>query len=82
MHYKKHSDYISCIAHHSREQCAVVASGDGTLSVHDLRQRKARYVPGGGVRCAVEASGDATLSVHDLRHRKVRCMGGGFFGGG
>ena len=42
MHYKKHSDYISCIAHHSWDQCAIAGSGDGTLSVHDLRQRKVR----------------------------------------
>ena len=37
MSYKKHTDYISDAALHTRERALVVTSGDGTLSVHDLR---------------------------------------------
>ncbi|KAF5843918.1 WD40-repeat-containing domain protein, partial [Dunaliella salina] len=37
MSYKKHTDYISDAALHERERALVVTSGDGTLSVHDLR---------------------------------------------
>ena len=37
MHYKKHSDFISGFALHAKDQCLVASSGDGTLSVHDLR---------------------------------------------
>lgn len=35
----KHNDYISGFCHHARERCLLAVSGDGTLSVHDLRQR-------------------------------------------
>ncbi|MEW5298258.1 MAG: hypothetical protein WDW36_001403 [Sanguina aurantia] len=38
----KHNDYISGFCHHARERCLLAVSGDGTLSVHDLRQRKMR----------------------------------------
>jgi hypothetical protein len=43
MGYKKHSDYISDAVLHARDMALVVTSGDGTLSVHDIRTCKFRY---------------------------------------
>ncbi|MEW5309101.1 MAG: hypothetical protein WDW38_001010 [Sanguina aurantia] len=40
----KHNDYISGFCHHARERCLLAVSGDGTLSVHDLRQRVGKKV--------------------------------------
>lgn len=40
--YSKHTDYVSSFALHEADGCLVVASADGTLSVHDLAARKAR----------------------------------------
>lgn len=42
MSYKKHTDFVSDAALHPREPALVVTSGDGTLSVHDLRGFKFR----------------------------------------
>ncbi|KXZ54162.1 hypothetical protein GPECTOR_5g26 [Gonium pectorale] len=39
--YTQHTDYITDFALNARQQCLVVTSGDATLSVHDLRKRKA-----------------------------------------
>ena len=66
MSYKKHTDYITCFKHHAKDNCLVVTSGDGTLSVHDLRTRKLKVraaclqrtrlldnvCPGGGATCS------------------------------
>ncbi|PNW87205.1 hypothetical protein CHLRE_02g113250v5 [Chlamydomonas reinhardtii] len=40
--YTQHTDYITDMTLHAKDQCLVVTSGDATLSVHDLRKRKAR----------------------------------------
>lgn len=37
--YKKHSDYISDLCQHYEDKTLVAVSGDGTLSVHDIRGR-------------------------------------------
>ena len=42
MHYKKHSDFISGFALHEQEHCLLASSGDGTLSVHDLRTSRVK----------------------------------------
>lgn len=42
MAYKKHTDYISDAALHAKEFAMVVTSGDGTISIHDLRTNKFR----------------------------------------
>ena len=46
MSYRKHTDFVSDAALQAREQALVVTSGDGTLSVHDLRTCKFRSVEG------------------------------------
>lgn len=38
--YSGHEDFISSFAIHTKEKCLIAASGDGTLSVHDLRTNK------------------------------------------
>ena len=35
-----HSEFVSDMATHDREQCIVSVSGDGTLAVLDLRKNK------------------------------------------
>jgi ATP-dependent RNA helicase DOB1 len=39
--YSKHSDYISGLTVNEKQQALLAVSGDGTLSVHDLRSCKA-----------------------------------------
>ncbi len=43
MAYKKHTDFISDAALHEGDTALVATSGDGTLSVHDLRTHKFRW---------------------------------------
>ncbi|KAF6266735.1 WD40-repeat-containing domain protein [Scenedesmus sp. NREL 46B-D3] len=38
--YSKHSDYVSGLTVSEKQQALLAVSGDGTLSVHDLRSRK------------------------------------------
>ena len=40
--YAKHTDFISGFAMHSSDGCLCATSGDGTLSIHDLRTHKLR----------------------------------------
>lgn len=40
--YGKHTDYVTDFALHERDQALVVCSGDGTISIHDLRKRWVR----------------------------------------
>ncbi len=37
--YGKHTEYVTDFALHERDQALVVCSGDGTISIHDLRKR-------------------------------------------
>lgn len=39
--FEAHSDFVSDMVYHEREQCLIAVSGDGTLSVNDLRTNKA-----------------------------------------
>lgn len=39
--FEVHSDFVSDMVYHEREQCLIAVSGDGTLSVNDLRTNKA-----------------------------------------
>lgn len=41
MSYSKHTDFISGLTQRASDGVLVVVSGDGTLSVHDLRSKKA-----------------------------------------
>eukprot|EP00983_Pelagomonas_calceolata_P037793 1136510-Pelagomonas_calceolata.AAC.2 len=66
--YILHTDYISDAALHERERALVVSSGDGTLSVHDLRAGAYKFRARRLVFCMLQKSWrDGTSSVHDLR---------------
>ena len=38
--FSSHSDFITDMTHHGAESCLLAVSGDGTLSVNDLRTNK------------------------------------------
>ena len=38
--FSAHTDYITDLSLHSGEECLLAVSGDGTLSVNDLRKNK------------------------------------------
>jgi WD40 repeat protein len=38
--FEAHTDFVSDMVLHEREQCLVAVSGDGTLTVNDLRTNK------------------------------------------
>ena len=42
--FEVHTDFVSDLVYHEREQCLIAVSGDGTLSVNDLRTNKVRPV--------------------------------------
>ena len=42
--FEVHTDFVSDMVMHEREQCLVAVSGDGTLTVNDLRTTKVRSV--------------------------------------
>ena len=45
--FEAHTDFVSDMVLHEREQCLIAVSGDGTLTVNDLRTGKVRLCPFG-----------------------------------
>ena len=41
--FEAHTDFVSDMVLHDREQCLVAVSGDGTLTVSDLRTNKVYF---------------------------------------
>jgi len=41
--FEAHTDFVSDMVLHEREQCLVAVSGDGTLTVNDLRANKVYF---------------------------------------
>lgn len=53
--FEAHTDFVSDMVLHDREQCLVAVSGDGTLTVNDLRTNKVYF-------CVIK--GIALLCLH------------------
>ena len=62
MSYKKHTDFISDAVMQAKESALVVSSGDGTISVHDLKANKFRY----GVCVCVRARKCVCVCVREV----------------